>query len=298
MILLTSTSDILRVVTAQAVSTIGVHASYMDNVSGAVTPGRTNTNITTATTTTVVGSPGASTQRNVNDLSIENNNASTSCVVTVQHFDGTTSVDLISVTLLPGENLNLREDGSWSHKDSNGGEYGFSPVVVYPYAITNHKAESIPRNIAGPNIGAATSGQLILQAIWLPAGMVISNLVAMSGTTASATQTNRWMALYDSSRNLLRQSTDQTTTALAANTLYTAPITSFTTTYSGIHYIGLMTTATTVNSWVGATAAANAAIRNQAPILTGTSTTALTTTAPNPAAAITATVNSYWVAVS
>ena len=34
-----------------------------------------------------------------------------------------------------------------------------------------------------------------------------------------------------------------------------------------------------------------------APILTGTSTTGLTATAPSTAAAITATVNSYWVAV-
>ena len=48
MLLLTSTSDIIRVVTGSAVSTITVSASYVDNASGTITPGRTITNITTA----------------------------------------------------------------------------------------------------------------------------------------------------------------------------------------------------------------------------------------------------------
>lgn len=298
MILLTSTSDVLRVVTAQAVSTITVQASYVDNNAGTITPGRTNTNITTAATTTVVGSPASSIQRNVNGLYVTNNNATTSCGVTVQHFDGTTSTDVMGVTLLPGENLILDETGQWTHHDTNGGEYGYTPIVNYPYSVSGHKAESMPRTLAGVNIAAATSGTLVMQAIYIPAGTVITTLYCMSGTTASATQTNRWMALYDGSRNLLRQSTDQTTTVLAANTLFSAAITSYTTTTSGLYYIGILTAATTANSLIGGTAAANAAIRNQVPILTGTSTTGLTTTAPNPAAAITATVNSYWVAVS
>lgn len=298
MLLLTSTSDIIRIVTASAVSTINVHASYVDNASGVITPGRTNTNITTATTTTIVASPGASTQRNVKTIYIENNNASTSQVVTVQHFDGTTNSDIIQVTLGASENLNMRDDGSWVHRDAQGAEYGFNPQVQAPYGITGAKAESIPRTLAGANTAAVTSGTMVMQAIWLPAGMVITSLQCHSGTTASATQTNRWMALYDQNRALLRQSTDQTTTVLAANTLYSASITSFTTTYSGIHYIGIMTAATTVNSLVGVTAAASANIRGQTPILTGTSTTGLTTTAPATAAAITATVNSYWVGVS
>ena len=101
MLLLTSTSDIVRVVTSAA-ATINVHASYIDHASGTITPGRTNTSISTATTTTVVAAPGASTQRNVKGLYITNNHATTSCLVEVQHFDGTTSAELMGVTLLPG----------------------------------------------------------------------------------------------------------------------------------------------------------------------------------------------------
>jgi hypothetical protein len=296
MLLLTSTSDIVRVTTSAA-GDIQVHTSFVDNNAGTITPDRRNWNISTATTTTVVPSPGASTQRNVKGLYITNNSATVTNFVEVQHFDGTTSSELMGVTLLPGENLVLREDGSWAHRDANGGEYGYTPVVVYPYAPTGYKAESIPRTLSGVNIASAGSGVLVMQAIWLPAGTVINNLITMSGSTASATQTNRWMALYDQNRSLIQQGPNSTTTVIAANTLWTSAITPYTATYSGIYYIGIMTAATTPNTLIGYSGGLSA-VRNLAPVLSGTSTTALTTTAPNPAAAISATANTYWVAVS
>lgn len=137
MINLTSTSDLIRVVTSSA-SQIEVHASYVDFNGTAVTPGRTNTpHITTATTTTVVPSPGSSVQRNLKHLNITNDHASVACIITVEHTDGTTVEELISVTLLSGENMVLGEDGRWTHYDSNGaiyppagkGSYDGYPVV-------------------------------------------------------------------------------------------------------------------------------------------------------------------------
>lgn len=123
MINLTSTSDLIRVVTSSA-SQIEVHASYVDFNGTAVTPGRTNTpHITTATTTTVVPSPGSSVQRNLKHLNITNDHASVACIITVEHTDGTTAEELISVTLLSGENMVLGEDGRWTHYDANGAVY-------------------------------------------------------------------------------------------------------------------------------------------------------------------------------
>ena len=237
MIIVTGTGGILRVVTAQAVSTITVQSSYVDNNAGTITPGSNNVNITTATTTTVVAAPGASIQRAVQSLAITNNNTTTSCQVTIQHFDGTTSTDIMGVTLLPGENIIYEDGNGWTHHDAQGGDYGYSPVVNYPYAVTGYKAESIPRNLAGVNIAGVTSGTLVMQAIWLPAGLVVNNLITMSGTTASATQTNRWLALYDNNRNLLRQGPNAGATVIAANTIWSDAITAYTTTYAGIHYI-------------------------------------------------------------
>ena len=49
MLILSSTSDLLRVTTSAA-GDVDVHASWVDNASGTITPGRTNTAaITTAT---------------------------------------------------------------------------------------------------------------------------------------------------------------------------------------------------------------------------------------------------------
>lgn len=300
MIILNS-GDTLQIVTSAAAD-IRVHVSWVDlNLStGAVTPGGDGiAPISTATTTTILSGPSAGSVRNVKGIYITNASATVTCNVTPQVVDTHPHTSLlVGVSVLPGENLNMREDGGWVHRDYNGAEYGFNPQVAAPYGITGAKAESVPRTLAGVNIAAATSGTMVMQAIWLPAGMVISNLITMSGTTASATQTNRWLALYDQNRALLRQGPNASATVIAANTLWSDAITSYTTTYSGLYYIGIMTAATTANSLIGVTAAGNAAIKGATPILTGTSTTALTTTAPATAAAITATVNTYWVAVS
>lgn len=113
MLLLASTSDLLRVVTSAAVTT-DVHASWVDLNGSTVTPGRTNTLITTATTTTVVPSPAASTYRTVKTLTIRNRHASTSQDVTVVHSDGTNVPELIKVTLPAGGVLHYHESaGFW-----------------------------------------------------------------------------------------------------------------------------------------------------------------------------------------
>lgn len=135
MLILASTSDLIRVVTSAAAQ-IEVHASYVDFNGSAVTPGRTNTaHITTATTTTVVPSPGSGVQRNVKHLNITNDHATVTCTVTVEHTDGTTVEELIAVILLPGENMVLGEDGRWTHYDANGAVYPPSGKGAY-YGFT------------------------------------------------------------------------------------------------------------------------------------------------------------------
>ena len=137
MLLLTSTSDIVRLTTSAAASTIEVHASWVDVSGSTITPDRKNTLITTAATTTIVPSPPASTQRNVKAIYVTNNSTGTGCVVGVEHFDGTNSVELMQFVLLPGENLGYREDGSWVHRDQNGAEYP-------PAGLGNYAGRSIP----------------------------------------------------------------------------------------------------------------------------------------------------------
>ena len=131
MLLLNSTSDLVRLVTSAAASTIEVHASWMDVSGATVTPDRKNTKITTATTTTIVPSPAAATTRNVKAIYVTNNSPGTSCNVAIEHTDGTNVIELMQFILLPGENLGYREDGSWVHRDQNGAEYPPSGLGSY-----------------------------------------------------------------------------------------------------------------------------------------------------------------------
>ena len=131
MINLASTSDLIRVVTSHAAQ-IECHASWVDLNGTTVTPGRTNTpHITTATTTTIVASPAASTVRNVKHLNITNDHASQSCTVTVEHTDGTTVIELIAFVLLPSENMILNAEGTWRHRDAQGAEYPPAGLGAY-----------------------------------------------------------------------------------------------------------------------------------------------------------------------
>lgn len=154
MLLLTSTSDLIRVVTGTGSSSIKVHASYVENNAGTITPLRTNTaDITTATTTTIVPSPGASKQFSVRHLNIRNDHASAAETVTVTHDDGTTVEQLFKTTLAAGESIVYGENGIWVYYDANGKPYmGLGPlatkadmeagtsatVVVTPSVFHNH----------------------------------------------------------------------------------------------------------------------------------------------------------------
>lgn len=148
MLLLTSTSDLLQITTSSAANAIEVHASYVDVSGTTVTPLRTNTRITTAATTTIVGSPASSTQRNVKGLYITNNSAGTTCDVSVNHTDGTNNIELMQFVLLPGENMGYREDGSWVHRDKAGAEYPPAGLGAYngrsiPFMKTGTAADTV-----------------------------------------------------------------------------------------------------------------------------------------------------------
>lgn len=104
MLLLTTSSTVLRVVTDAAV-TVDVHASWVDRSGTTDTPGATNTAISTATTTTIVAAPAVSTYRNVRRCNIRNKHATSSVTVTVQIYDGSTAYELYKGVMAPGQSL-------------------------------------------------------------------------------------------------------------------------------------------------------------------------------------------------
>lgn len=134
MFFLTSTSDKIQVITGSS-GTVDVHASWSDIAAGVVTVGRTNTKITTATTTDVVASPAASTSRNVRTLIVSNNHASTANLVTLQHTDGTNVIPIESVNLQAGERMSYAEGHGLRVIDVNGVEKNNIAIAAGQYEI-------------------------------------------------------------------------------------------------------------------------------------------------------------------
>ncbi len=143
---------------------------------------------------------------------------------------------------------------------------------------------------------AVSSGDLYLASVNLPVNTVVNNINFVVGSTASSGVSHNWAVLTNSARVPLAISADNTTTDLTANTAASYAIantaagagTSFTTTYSGIHYMGFMiATGTTQPTMFGNTGAA-ATVNAIAPIAGGLSSTTQTTPTTLPASAYTA----------
>jgi len=163
------------------------------------------------------------------------------------------------------------------------------PLVVANPSI----AETFPRH-GTPIVNTAvlTQAQLHLVAIELPANLTVTGAGFVTGTTAADTPANWWYVLANSSRVVKAVTADQLTAAMAANTdLPVAFGAAYTTTYSGLHYVGIMVKGTAAPSLMGVTSSAT--ITTPIPILAGTSNTAAsvppalaaTLTAITPAAA-------------
>lgn len=170
MILLTSTSDKLQVITSSGAD-IDVHATYVDLSGTTVTPSRTNTLITTATTTDIVGSPASSTQRTIKSLFLRNVDATTSNDVTIQHTDGTNVVEFLKFTLLAGYVLHYNEGDGFKlfdsfgrslHNESNNGSgaaVNALNLVVLASDVTNNNATANTiADVTGLSF-SATSGE-------------------------------------------------------------------------------------------------------------------------------------------
>lgn len=219
MILLASTADLLRIVTSAAI-TIDVHASWVDLNGSTVTPGRTNTAISTAATTTVVASPASSTYRTVKSLTVRNRHASTAQDVTLNHTDGTTSVELIKVTLAAGECLHYHEAaGFWIsdafgrvktniNNNGSGAAINALNLVVLASDVTNNNATANTiADVTGLSF-SVTAGETYHFEFFIPY------------TSAATTTGSRWSVNGPGSPTLLNYTSQYTLTATSMTTNY------------------------------------------------------------------------------
>jgi hypothetical protein len=174
---------------------------------------------------------------------------------------------------------------------------GGSPVPTSYLAPSGVSYETFPRTGPGGGSVAMVSGTLVLVAVALPSGFPVGHIGFVTGGAAIGTPTHYWFGLYDSSRLQLAITADQTSTAWAGSTNRSLAIattaagaaSSYTTTYSGLHYVGCMITATSAGALRGV--AADSVSSLLAPILCGLTADVTQTTPPafpHTAAAITA----------
>ena len=122
-------------------------------------------------------------------------------------------------------------------------------------------AQSVLRPLGNNAATGMTTGLIKAGSVYLPAGVSITKLGWITGTTPAASPTHQWLALFDSSYNMLCNTADQTTAAIAASTPYQYAVAatasgaaaSYVTQYAGLYYIGIMETASvTVATALGA----------------------------------------------
>lgn len=175
---------------------------------------------------------------------------------------------------------------------------GTTPAFSYPIPLreqynlrTAAAVESIPRWSLGASNQALASGTLTCTAIALPTALTIGHIATIAAAGALST-THWWYGLYDNNMNQLATTADQGALnftinqekSLAIATIASGASTTFTTTYTGLYYVGVMMAASTPISVFSAQTSAGI-IGGNTPFTTGTSDTNQTTPPAFPHAA-------------
>ena len=173
---------------------------------------------------------------------------------------------------------------------TSGGATGPTPLQD-SVAPTDAIRETFSRTHISNNCEMDTlQGYLVMSAINLQAGDLVSNITLVNGVTALGSPTHQFFGLYSSALALLATSADDTSTAWAANAAKTLAMTTpYSVTTSGVYYIGYFYTGTSGNKLVNAANNGIYGAHALTPKLCGWSTTGLTTALPSTAAAIDAT---------
>lgn len=148
------------------------------------------------------------------------------------------------------------------------------------YAPTGATAETFTRAQINGGSAAMTSGTLYLMAIGLHQNIPINNITFATKGTAVSGLTHGWYVLLDSGLVVRAVTADQLTSGTflsATNTAYTLATGAYTTTYSGLYYVGIMVTAGTTMPQMAIGGAVPGAVGLLAPAICGASSTGQTT---------------------
>lgn len=151
MLILSGTAHKVQVITDAAV-TVDTHASFIKRDASTSTADNKNTNISTATTTDITGSPASGEQWNVKAIIINNKHASSSVAVTVELVSTSLTSRLVKLTLNAGETLQYWEGEGWFVLDASGNIKNITatPVLQIRALSAEHSiASATPTEVTG-----------------------------------------------------------------------------------------------------------------------------------------------------
>jgi len=219
MLMLIGASDELRVTLSAAV-TVDVLASYVDlSAALAPAPGRKLTAINSTTATAVAQAPGSGASRAVKHLNVRNKHASSSVDATVTLYDGSTSYELIKVTLAAGEGLEYDEGGGWRTRSVGGAIKHIG--ATSPITVSALSSVVLATDVTNANATANTIADVTGLSFSVTSGETYWFRFTIPYTSAATTTGSRWSINGPGSPTLLNYTSTYTLTA-TSNTVNSA----------------------------------------------------------------------------
>jgi hypothetical protein len=214
MICLFATDHTLEVTTSAAVA-VDVSVSYVDHTVTGGTLGGQDTLISTATTTTVLAAPAASTQRQIKMVNILNTSG-TACTVTVKKDVGGTEYDLAQVVIGPLERLQYLDGLGWQSFTNSGGVK--SSINQGSATITNAlSAAVLASNVVNNNATANTIASVTGLGFPVLAGKTYYFKFVIQYTAQATTTGSRWSITGPTTTRLNYQSEYSLTTTTSTS---------------------------------------------------------------------------------
>lgn len=138
--------------------------------------------------------------------------------------------------------------------------------------FTGTIARTVPRYLCSQSgLSSGATGVVYARLIPLPAGLVVTNIAVCSGATAEITGSHFWVGLADPLGNVLAVSADQTgsTYVTSATFLKNAVTIPYQVPQTGVYYLLLSVSASTMPTFAGATSLAGG-LTAGAPQISGT----------------------------
>ena len=221
MLILTATTDTLQIVLGGAHTTnaLRCYTTWRDLTTTGYTPGRTCVLTNGASAVTAVGSPGASTQRVVDTVSVYNHDT-VSQTVTAQFDDNGTVYILTKVVLGAGERLEYAEGSGWRVLASGSGAVKTSLNQGTAAAGTGRQIAVLSSDQTNSNATANTIADVTGLSFPVTAGNKYRFRFVIDYTAAVNTTGSRWSI------------NGPATTRLAYSSRYTATATTETVNYA------------------------------------------------------------------